>query len=224
MTCCHSLGFDKLPPTKQLSRWEQGGYGSETWQDHGHWSGPLVGSYVRCSGEQSCPTAAAGIGCGCAVAAPLSRGKQDSQRRKTFSSATKLAVVPSSWSLAGCGAGYWLLTPRPAGSVQGQAVGQQTWLSKPVRSCLQPFGCRGSSPKGTQWAAAHTQRCWGAGWVPNWDRNPQATFPTAAASLKLLIPHSPRATSEVKHPSDSLGSEGGRQRHVQATQGQIVRA
>lgn len=35
MSCCHSLGFDKLPPTKQLSRWEQGGYGSETWQDHG---------------------------------------------------------------------------------------------------------------------------------------------------------------------------------------------
>lgn len=37
-SCCHSLGFDKVPPAKQLSRWGQGGEGSETWQDHGRCS------------------------------------------------------------------------------------------------------------------------------------------------------------------------------------------
>jgi len=83
------------------------------------WSGSLVGSRAGCSGEQSCLAAAAVMGYRCVVPTPLMRGKPGFHRSKTFSITTKLADMPSSWSMMGCGDGSWLLAPQPAGSVQG---------------------------------------------------------------------------------------------------------
>lgn len=182
----------------------------------------MVGSRARCSGHRSCPTAVVGMGCGRAVPSPLLRGKQDFRRSKTFSIATKLAVIPSSWPAAGGGAGSWLLAP-PS---QLAACEVRQWASKRgFPNQLDPIHSLLAAEEAAPRAHGRQLPVHGGSGVPagcmaaGRGRKPHATSPTAATSLGLLIHHSPRATSEVKHPSDSLGGEGGRQRHATATWG-----